>query len=221
MATPANLVHQTSVTTGTGDFTITAVNGKNSFNNAFGTGGSNLFDYFISNRDAAEWEYGTGHLSSSTVLVRDTVILSTNANAAVNFGAGTKDVCNDLPASKQVATDLTQTLTNKRITPRALSTAGPGATPTINTDSYDFVELTALAAAITSMTTNLSGTPTTGQKLIIRFKDNGTARAITWGASFAANGVALPTTTVISKWLTVGFIWNGSTWGCVASAQEA
>lgn len=39
--------------------------------------------------------------------------------------------------------------------------------------------ITALAAAITSFTTNLSGTPTTGQKLIIRIKDDGTARAIT------------------------------------------
>lgn len=117
----------------------------------------------------------------------------------------------------------TNTLTNKRITPRVTATSGPGATPTIDTDSCDFVDLTAIAAAITSMTTNLSGTPTNGQKLIIRFKDNGTARAITWGASFEAVGAALPTTTVISKRLTVGFIWDATTskWGCVASVQEA
>jgi len=36
------------------------------------------------------------------------------------------------------------------------------------------------------MTTNLSGTPTNFQSLIIRIKDNGTARAITWGDSFEA-----------------------------------
>jgi hypothetical protein len=73
------------------------------------------------------------------------------------------------------------------------------------------------------MTTNLSGTPTNFQKLIIRIKDDGTARAITWGASFAARGVALPTTTVISKVLSVGFIYNTvtSTWDCVASVQES
>ena len=46
--------------------------------------------------------------------------------------------------------------------------------------------------------TSLSGTPTNFQKLIIRIKDNGTAQAITWGDSFEAKGVALPTTTVIS-----------------------
>ena len=73
------------------------------------------------------------------------------------------------------------------------------------------------------MTTNLSGTPTNFQKLIIRIKDNGTARAIAWGASFEAKGVALPTTTVLSKVLTVGFIYDtvSNKWGCVASSQEA
>lgn len=116
----------------------------------------------------------------------------------------------------------TDTLTNKRITSRVLPITS-SATPTVNTDSYDGVDITALAAAITSMTTNLSGTPTNFQKLIYRIKDNGTARAITWGASFEARGVALPTTTVISKVLTVGFIYDTTTskWGCVASAQEA
>ena len=116
---------------------------------------------------------------------------------------------------------LTQTLTNKRITSRVGSVASAAA-PTINTDSYDAYSITALAAAITSFTTNLSGTPTNFQKLLIRIKDDGAARAITWGASFEAKGVALPTTTVISKILTVGFIYDTVTskWGCVASAQE-
>jgi len=114
----------------------------------------------------------------------------------------------------------TSTLTNKRITPRVTSIAS-NATPTVNTDNCDAVDITALATAITSMTTNLSGTPTIGDVLIYQIKDDGTARGITWGASFSAKGVALPTTTVISKLLTVGFLWNGTTWGCVGSAQEA
>ena len=118
--------------------------------------------------------------------------------------------------------DHTQTFTNKRITQRVLAITS-SATPTINTDNYDAVTITALAEAITSFTTNLSGTPTNFQKLIIRIKDNGTARAITWGASFEAKGVALPTTTVKSKVLTVGFIYDTVTskWGCVASCVEA
>ena len=97
------------------------------------------------------------------------------------------------------------------------------ATPTINTDNTDIHTITALATAITSFTTNLSGTPVNGQKLIIRIKDNGTARAITWGASFASRGATLPTTTVLGKYQYNGFIWNSttSTWDCVATINEA
>lgn len=114
----------------------------------------------------------------------------------------------------------TSTLTNKRVTPR-VTTITSNAAPTVNTDTTDIVNITALASAITSMTTNLTGTPSIGDVLIYQIKDNGVARAITWGASFAAKGVALPTTTVISKLLTVSFMWNGSNWGCVGVASEA
>src|SRR6185312_415533 len=93
-----------STSTGTGNFTCAAVNGKNTFGTAFGTGATtNVFDYFISNQGAAEWERGTGHMSDATTLVRDTVIESTNSNAAVSFSAGTKDITNDIPAARQAA----------------------------------------------------------------------------------------------------------------------
>lgn len=96
---PATLIHQQSTTTGTGNFTLSTVGGKQGFSTAFGTGATtNVFDYFISNQSASEWERGTGHMSDATTLVRDTVVESTNANAAVSFSAGTKDVCNDFPA---------------------------------------------------------------------------------------------------------------------------
>lgn len=98
----ANLVHQQSTSTGTGNLTLTTVSGKQSFSTAFGTGSTtNVFDYFVSNQGASEWERGTGHMADATTLVRDTVLESTNANAAVNFSAGTKDVVNDVPAQTQ------------------------------------------------------------------------------------------------------------------------
>jgi len=102
--------------------------------------------------------------------------------------------------------------------PRLSSTAS-SATPSINTDTTDLFEITALAAAITSMTTNLTGTPIDGQTLLIRIKDNGTARAITWGASFVSSGVAtLLATTVASKTHTVGLMYNSTAavWVCMA-----
>jgi hypothetical protein len=108
------------------------------------------------------------------------------------------DINNNFSAlnTDKIETADTKTLTNKRITSR-ITTITSHATPTINTDDCDCVTITAQAEAITSMTTNLSGTPTNFQKLLFRIKDDGTARAITWGASFEAKGVALPTTTVL------------------------
>jgi hypothetical protein len=113
----------------------------------------------------------------------------------------------------------THTLTNKRLNPR-VATIASSATPAVNTDSTDIVNITALATAITSMSSGLTGTATVGNVLIYQIKDDGTARAIAWGASFSAKGVALPTTTIANKLLTVGLMWNGSNWGCVGSAQE-
>ena len=112
----------------------------------------------------------------------------------------------------------TQTLTNKRVTPR-VSTTTSSATPTINTDNVDMYGLTAQAVDITSFTTNLSGTPTDGQKLWIYIVGTG-ARAITWGASFESSTATLPTTTVSTNRLDVGFVWNSATskWRCVATA---
>lgn len=100
MSSISNLVHEQSSSTGTGNLTLSSVNGKRSFNTAFSTGGTDVFWYFISNRGAAEWEVGTGHLSDASTLVRDTVLASSNANAAVSFSAGTKDVTNAVPADK-------------------------------------------------------------------------------------------------------------------------
>lgn len=122
------------------------------------------------------------------------------------------------PAGNLVGDSATQTLTNKRVTLRTGTTTS-SATPTINTDSLDIYNITALAVNITSMTTNLSGSPTDGDRLLLRIKDNGTSRTITWGASFTSSGVAtLLASTVAGKQHTVGLIYSSatSTWICMA-----
>ena len=104
---------------------------------------------------------------------------------------------------------------------RRVVTVTQSATPTINTDNTDIAYITGLAQAITSMTSSLSGTPVNGDSLIISITDNGTARGITWGASFESSGtVTLPGTTVLGVRLDVGFLWNIATskWRCVATA---
>jgi hypothetical protein len=112
----------------------------------------------------------------------------------------------------------TNTLTNKRVTRRLVTVNAPGGTPTTNTDNVDIANFTGLNAAITSMTTNLSGTRVDGDLVEFRFTDDGTPRAITWGASFGATTVALPTTTVASTMLRVLFEYNGSILQCIATA---
>ena len=99
---------------------------------------------------------------------------------------------------------------------RVGSTASSAA-PSINTDNCDIYKLTAQAVDITSFT--MSGAPTDGQVLIIEITGTA-ARSIAWGASFEASTVTLPTTTVATAMLCVGFIFNGVTakWRCVGAA---
>jgi hypothetical protein len=93
---------------------------------------------------------------------------------------------------------------------KRLLTIASNATPTINTDLYDLVTLTAQAAAITNMSTNMTGTPADGDSLWISITGTA-ARAITWGAKFEASTVALPSTTVTTNRLDCEFIWNAAT----------
>lgn len=67
-----------------------------------------------------------------------------------------------------------------------------------------------------------TGTPVDGRKLIIRIKDNGTARALTWNAIFEVIGVTLPTTTTANKTIYVGLIYNSqaSKWNVLAVKEQ-
>lgn len=91
----------------------------------------------------------------------------------------------------------------------------------LNMDNLDIFVITAQAGAL--LFNSPGGTLVQGRSLIIRIKDNGTARALTWNSVFRAMGTALPSTTVLSKTLYLGFFYNSTDtkWDLVASAQEA
>lgn len=113
----------------------------------------------------------------------------------------------------------TNTITNKRIEPRIVSTASyttdTGTSLTVATT--DQFVITAQAGALKF--NNPGGTPVNGENIIIRIKDDGTARALTYDTQFrASSDLALPSTTVLSKTLYMGFIFNSTdtTWDLLA-----
>jgi len=156
--------------------------------------------------------------SALDFMVTNTAAVSHDNAIALFNGTGGKSIKDSNVFLSALATlTAAERLENKRVTPRVGSTTS-SATPTIDTDAVDIYKLTAQAADITSFTTNLSGTPTDGQVLIIQITGTA-ARAIAWGTAFEASTVALPTTTVSTNMLTVGFLYNSVTskWRCVAS----
>ena len=99
----ADRVRETSTSTGTSTFVLAgAVVGYQSFFSAIGN--ANTTYYTISNQGTSEWEVGIGTVSTGS-LTRTTVLASSNANALVNFTAGTKDVFVTYPAEKAVYLD--------------------------------------------------------------------------------------------------------------------
>ncbi len=135
----------------------------------------------------------------------------------VKGDVGLGNVDNTSNATERAAT---ATLTNKRITKRVASAAS-SATPTPDADTTDLFLLTAQAAAAAFAAP--TGTPTAGQTMVIRIKDNGTARALTYDPIYRAVGVTLPTTTVVNKTLYLGMMYNvaDTKWDVLAVGQEA
>lgn len=158
---------------------------------------------------------GVGPTTGVTVTAGEYVLVAWNGSDFVRVATSIANV----------GTTATQTLTNKRITPRANITTTTSSPWAWNSDSYDIQGFTGLANALTINAD--AGTPTDGQKTIFRLKDDGTARALTWttgsSKSFRAVGITLPTTTVISKVTYVGCIYNSNAdrWDAVATGTEA
>lgn len=99
----ADRVRETSTTTGTGTLTLGgAVTGYQTFSSGVGNGNTCYYAITL----GSDWEVGLGtYTSAGATLSRDTILASSNANSAVNFGAGTKDVFVTYPAGKSVYKD--------------------------------------------------------------------------------------------------------------------
>jgi hypothetical protein len=107
-----------------------------------------------------------------------------------------------------------------KIVPKVTSLAS-GATLTPTSDTANVFVCDALAANTTIAAP--TGTPANGQGLMLRIKDNGTSRTISWNAAYVAIGVTLPTATTASKKLYVAMRYNAadSVWDVLSVGRQA
>jgi hypothetical protein len=99
----ADRVKETTTTIGTGDITLAgAAPGFQAFSDAFPVGTRIMYAIV----GTTEWETGEGTLTGATTISRDTVRDSSNANALVNFSAGTKDVFTTFLAAQSRRADV-------------------------------------------------------------------------------------------------------------------
>ena len=99
-------VKETTTSTGTGTINLAgAETGFETF--VAGIGNSNTTYYCIQAQGGSAFEIGVGTVTDATpdTLSRTAIISSSNGDAAVDFGSGTKDVFCTLPASKAVIED--------------------------------------------------------------------------------------------------------------------
>ncbi len=160
----------------------------------------------------------TGVAANSVTFTSTTTGTSAAGGGTVSYALLPKIVPPSVPTTL-IGAGTTDTLTNKRITPR-VNTVASGSTITPAGDTSDMYTVTALAVPATIAAP--SGTPTNGQKLILRIKDDGTARALTWNSIYQTIGTLLPTTTTAGKLTYVGLVYNAqdTKWDVVAVTTQ-
>jgi hypothetical protein len=156
--------------------------------------------------------------NDGTFLSTDRIVLKFYGSRVAGGSAPTYDFQfgGSTPVRSLVPLPLTVTPTT---TPNVQSvTSAATVTPTTTNDE---VVITAQAVGLTLA--NPTGISIDGKSLIIRIKDNGTARTITYDTQYRAIGVTLPTTTVISKIVYLGYIYNATDtkWDCIGVSQQS
>jgi len=127
----ADRVRDTTTTTGTGTVTLsgTAPTGYQNFS-VIGNGNTT---YYTINA-GSQWEVGIGTYSSTgPTLARNTVLESSNANALVDFAAGTKDVFVTYPSDRSVYQDGASIAAGTAVLP--VANGGTGVTTSTGTGS--------------------------------------------------------------------------------------
>ena len=187
-------VRVTSATTGTGTFTLGAA--VNSFQDFSVIGDGNTTYYAIVDSASGDFEVGLGTFTSSgTTLSRDTILESSNAGSAVNFGAGTKDVFVTYPAEKAVYFDSADAVNidNLKFDANTISTTDTNGNLTVAPNGTGYAVFDGTQAVLIpkgNNTTERPGTPVSGMlrynTTINEFEGyNGTAWASVGGSAIS------------------------------------
>jgi hypothetical protein len=203
----------------TAGYAIPTTASQANWDTAYGWGNHASAGYVVSGGALGTPSSGTLTNCTFPTLNQNTTGTASNVTGTVaiaNGGTG----ATTLAGASIVTYSGTETLTNKRIDPRDVSTASASSlTPDISVG--DIYAYTALAANLTINAP--TGTPTNGDKLIFRLLDNGTSRTLTWDSTYTVIGVTLPTATTINKTTYVGCIYNANNtrWDVIAVATQA
>lgn len=157
-----------------------------------------------------ETEWTTAGVGDMQKIVYDPQNIEADAFARANQ-TGTQDASTITGLATVATSGSYNDLSNKPtfLAPR-ISTIASTATLTPDVNDYDIVAVSAQAQALTIAAP--SGSQSDGQRVTIRLRDDGTARALTWNAAYSSwDGSAFPTTTVIGKTMIYEFVWNAGT----------
>jgi hypothetical protein len=159
-----NNVQESTTTTGTGNITLAGSSEDgNTFNNSYVL--EQRFPYLIDDGSGSR-ESGIGYLSASATLVRETPLSSTNGDALVNFGAGTKQVfvsaTAEISASSAQGQSLTGTLDYKIVKSAHYTRSSSGASSFVGTRVYYIPFLLDYSGSFDALATFVSTTGAAG-----------------------------------------------------------
>jgi hypothetical protein len=166
---------------------------------------------------------GLTALNGLTAQVQNLAVGTSGTDFAINSVASTHTF--NLPTASATnrgalsSADWTTFNDKASYTPRVQTVASSATVTAVSTN--DIVTITAQAVGLTLA--NPTGAFVEGQSLIIRIKDNGTARSIAYGTNFRAIGVTAPTTTTANKTTYIGIIYNDTDtkWDVVGVTTQA
>ena len=204
----------------TGDETVTTIKSKLGVTTLSGsnTGDQDLSGYQLTSGKDASSGYvgisagnvitlplGRGFISNN--VTPNQIAYFDNSGNLLTLSVATYPSLTELSYVKGLTSAVQTQINSKASQDARVQTVTSSATVT-PVSTNDLVIITAQAAGLTLA--NPTGTFTEGQALMIRIKDNATARTIAFDTNYRAIGVTLPTTTVISKTLYLGIIYNST-----------